>query len=132
MAASKVESVVVPPYLDPTNALAKERIFYFDYDKFTVKSDYAHQLELHGKFLANNPKTSIKVEGNADERGSSEYNLALGQKRAAAVVAALKVYGVSNAQMEAISWGSEKPKATNHDETAWAQNRHADLIYPNK
>ena len=132
MAASKVESVVVPSYLDPTNALAKERSFYFDYDNFAVKPEYSRQLELHGKFLANNPKVSIKVEGNADERGSSEYNLALGQKRAAAVVSALKVYGVNDAQMEAVSWGREKPKATGHDEASWAQNRRADLIYPNK
>ena len=132
MAASKVESVVVPPYLDPTNALAKERSFYFDYDNFAVKSEYSRQLELHGKFLASNPKVSIKVEGNADERGSSEYNLALGQKRAAAVVTALKVYGANDAQMEAVSWGREKPKATGHDEASWAQNRRADLIYPSK
>lgn len=132
MAASKVESVVVPPYLDPSNALAKERSFYFDYDNFAVKPEYSRQLELHGKFLASNPKVSIKIEGNADERGSSEYNLALGQKRAAAVVTALKLYGVVDAQMEAISWGREKPKAMGHDEASWAQNRRADLIYPNK
>lgn len=132
VAASKVEAVVVPPYLDPTNALAKDRSFYFDYDNFAVKSQYARQLELHGKFLASNPKVSIKVEGNADERGSAEYNLALGQKRAAAVVTALKVYGASDVQMEAVSWGREKPKATGHDEASWAQNRRADLIYPSK
>ena len=132
MAASKVESVVVPPYLDPTNALAKERSFYFDYDNFAVKSEYSHQLELHGKFLASNPKVAIRIEGNADERGSAEYNLALGQKRAAAVVTALKVYGVNDTQLEAVSWGREKPKALGHDEESWAQNRRADLIYPNK
>ena len=132
MAASKVESVVVPPYLDPSNALAKERSFYFDYDNFAVKTEYARQLELHGKFLASNPKLAIKLEGNADERGSAEYNLALGQKRAAAVVSALKVYGANDAQMEAVSWGREKPKATGHDEASWAQNRRADLIYPSK
>lgn len=131
-AASKVESVVVPPYLDPTNALAKERSFYFDYDNFSVKSEYSRQLELHGKFLASNPKVAIKVEGNADERGSAEYNLALGQKRAAAVVAALKVYGANDKQLEAVSWGREKPKATGHDEASWAMNRRADLIYPSK
>ena len=130
MAASKVESVVVPPYLDPTNALAKERSFYFDYDNFAVKSEYSRQLELHGKFLAGNPRVAIKIEGNADERGSAEYNLALGQKRAASVVTALKVYGANDAQMEAVSWGREKPKATGHDEATWAQNRRADLIYP--
>jgi peptidoglycan-associated lipoprotein len=75
---------------------------------------------------------SIRVEGNTDERGSSEYNLALGQKRAAAVVEALKVYGATDAQMEAVSWGREKPKAEGHDEAAWAQNRRVDLAYPAK
>jgi peptidoglycan-associated lipoprotein len=129
---SKVESVVVPPYLDPTNALAKERSFYFDYDNFAVKPEYSRQLELHGKFLASNPKVAIKIEGNADERGGSEYNLALGQKRAAAVATALKIYGVKDSQMEAISWGREKPKSTGHDEASWAKNRRADLVYPVK
>ena len=79
-----------------------------------------------------NSKVAIKVEGNAEERGSAEYNLALGQKRAAAVVTALKVYGATDAQMEAVSWGREKPKATGHDEASWAQNRRADLVYPSK
>jgi peptidoglycan-associated lipoprotein len=132
MAVSKVESVVIPPYLDPTNALSKDRSFYFDYDTFLVKPEYSRQLELHGKFLASNPKVSIKIEGNADERGSAEYNLALGQKRAAAVATALKVYGATDSQMEAISWGREKPVAAGHDEAAWAQNRRADLVYPSK
>ena len=123
---------MVPPYLDPNNALAKTRSFYFDYDNFSVKPEYARQLELHGKFLASNPKVAIRIEGNADERGSAEYNLALGQKRASAVVTALKVYGASDVQMEAISWGREKPKAMGHDEESWAQNRRADLVYPSK
>jgi peptidoglycan-associated lipoprotein len=131
-AVSKVEPVVVPAYLDPANALAKDRSFYFDYDNFSVRSEYANQVAMHGKFLASNPKVSIKVEGNADERGSAEYNLALGQKRAAAVVTALKVYGATDAQMEAVSWGREKPLATGHDEASWAKNRRADLIYPSK
>jgi peptidoglycan-associated lipoprotein len=132
VAASTVASVVVPPYLDPGNALSKDRSFYFDYDNYSVKPDYSRQLELHGKFLASSLKVSIRVEGNTDERGSSEYNLALGQKRAAAVVEALKVYGATDAQMEAVSWGREKPKAEGHDEAAWAQNRRVDLAYPAK
>ena len=89
-------------------------------------------LELHGRYLSGNPTLSIRVEGNADERGSTEYNLALGQKRAEAVVRALKVYGVKDSQVEAISWGKEKPKAMGHDEAAWAQNRRVDLAYPSK
>jgi peptidoglycan-associated lipoprotein len=74
----------------------------------------------------------VRVEGNTDERGSAEYNLALGQRRAQAVVSALKVYGVRDTQMEAISWGEEKPRAEGHDEAAWSQNRRADVVYPPK
>ena len=129
-AQSKVQSAVIPPYLDPTNALSIQRSVYFDYDVFSIKPNFNQMLELHGKYLAGNPKLAIRVEGNADERGSTEYNLALGQKRAEAVVRALKVYGVKDSQVEAVSWGKEKPKAEGHDEAAWAQNRRVDMGYP--
>ena len=79
-----------------------------------------------------NPALAIKVEGHADERGGTEYNLALGQKRADAAQRALLVFGVKAAQVESVSWGKEKPKALGHDEAAWAQNRRADLQYPTK
>lgn len=131
-AESKVQSVVIPPYLDPKNPLSTQRSVYFDYDIFTIKPEFNQLLERHGKFLVVNPQLSIRVEGNADERGSAEYNLALGQKRAESVVRALKVYGVKDAQLEAVSWGKEKPKAVGHDEAAWAQNRRVDLGYPSK
>jgi peptidoglycan-associated lipoprotein len=75
---------------------------------------------------------AIKIEGNSDERGSPEYNLALGQRRAEAVLKALEIYGVKTAQLEAVSWGKERPRALGHDETAWAENRRADLVYPQK
>ena len=126
------QNIVIPPYLDPNSALSKQRSFYFDFDVYSIKPEYASQLELSGKFLAANPKVKIKVEGNADERGSAEYNLALGQKRADAVTKALKVYGVADSQLESVSFGREKPKATGHDETSWAQNRRVDLDYPTK
>ena len=87
-------------------------------------------LEQHGKYLLSKPNLAIHIEGNADERGSAEYNLALGQKRAEAALKALKLYGVKDAQMEAVSWGKERPKALEHDEAAWAENRRADLVYP--
>lgn len=131
-AVSRVEPVVIPPYLDPTSAMSKNRSVFFDYDVFAIKPQFSQMLEMHGKYLAANPKTSIRVEGNADERGSAEYNLALGQKRAETVVRALKVYGVKDSQMEAISWGEEKPKAMGHTEAAFSENRRADLAYPNK
>ncbi len=132
MAESRVQPVVVPAYLDPKNPISTNRSVYFDYDAFGIKPEYNQMLQMHGKFLSASPKLTIRVEGNADERGSAEYNLALGQKRAEVVVRALKVYGVSDTQMEAVSWGKERPKATGHTEDAFAQNRRADLVYPAK
>lgn len=132
VAASTVTPMVVPAYLDPTNPIASQRSVYFDFDQFSIKNEYVSLIERQGKYLASNPSLAVKIEGNADERGSAEYNLALGQKRAQAVVSALKIYGVKDTQMEAISWGKEKPKASGHDEAAWAQNRRADLAYPNR
>lgn len=131
-AESRVQPVVIPAYLDPKNALSTNRSVYFDYDVFSIKPEYVPFLELHGKYLAANAKLSIRVEGNADERGSAEYNLALGQKRAETVVRALKSYGAKDTQLEAISWGKEKPKAIGHTEAAFAQNRRVDLGYPLK
>jgi peptidoglycan-associated lipoprotein len=105
---------------------------YFDFDDYSIKQDYAALIERHGKYLVANPALAIKLEGHTDERGGSEYNLALGQKRADAAQRALKMYGVKDAQVESVSWGKEKPKAMGHDEAAWTQNRRADLQYPTK
>ncbi len=129
-AASSSVVTVVPPYLDPTSSISRERSVYFDFDDFSVKNEYVGLIRLQGDYLASNPSLSVKIEGNADERGSPEYNLALGQRRAEAVLKALEIYGVKDAQLEAVSWGKERPKALGHDETAWAQNRRADLVYP--
>jgi peptidoglycan-associated lipoprotein len=123
-------TVTIPPHLDPKNLISTERSVFFDFNVFTVKSEYNGLIERHGKYLSSKPALSIKIEGNADERGSSEYNLALGQKRAQSVLQALKIAGVKDSQMEAISWGKERPKAMGHDEAAWAENRRADLVYP--
>ena len=130
--ASAVASVVLPAYLDPKSPIHNERSVYFDYDNFAIKKDYEPLIQRHGQYLSSHPSVSIRVEGNADERGSAEYNLALGQKRAESVAKALSVYGVKDSQMEAVSWGREKPKAMGHDEAAWAENRRVDLAYPNK
>jgi peptidoglycan-associated lipoprotein len=113
-------------------SLASQRSVYFDFDDYSVKSEFAPVVADNGKALSANPKLAVQIIGNADERGSAEYNLALGQKRAEAVARALKIYGVKDTQMEAISWGKEKPKASGHDETAWAQNRRADIDYPKR
>lgn len=130
VASSTVSTATLPPHLDPKSLISTERSVYFDFDVFTIKPEYQKLIERHGNYLAAKPALSIKIEGHADERGSSEYNLALGQKRAQAVVQALRTYGVKDSQMEAVSWGKERPKATGHDETAWAENRRADLVYP--
>jgi peptidoglycan-associated lipoprotein len=119
-------------HLDPASDISTRRSAYFDFDKTMVKPDSQGVVERHGHYLSANPAVSVRIEGNTDERGSTEYNLALGQKRAEAVRQALKVVGVKEAQMETTSWGKERPKATGHDEAAWSENRRADLQYPTR
>ncbi len=128
--ASTVASVALPPHLDAKSLVSMERTVNFDYDDFAIKSQYAPLIERHGKYLATNPNLKVRVEGHADERGGREYNLALGQRRAEAVARALRIYGVQDAQLDARSWGEDKPLAAGHDETAWAQNRRAVVEYP--
>ncbi len=123
-------SAALPAYRDPNSLISSERSVYFDYDVYTVNNEYKGLIERQGRYLSARPELSIKIEGNADERGSAEYNLALGQKRAQAVLRALKIYGVRDSQMEAVSWGRERPRALGHTEAAWAQNRRADIVYP--
>lgn len=123
---------VLPAHLDPASILSKERSVYFALDTYTVDAKFLSAVQAHGHYLAANPALSIRVEGHADERGGTEYNLALGQKRAEAVVQLLKTYGVKDKQLEAVSFGKEKPKATGHEEAAWSQNRRVDLAYPSK
>jgi peptidoglycan-associated lipoprotein len=129
---SNVTTVTLPAHLDPKSDLSTGRSVYFDFDDAKLKSEFTPLIERHGRYLASNPKISIRVEGNTDERGSAEYNLALGQKRAEAVRKALSLIGVPEARVEAVSWGKERPRAAGHDESAWGQNRRADLQYPNK
>ncbi|AGW91536.1 MULTISPECIES: peptidoglycan-associated lipoprotein Pal [Cupriavidus] len=116
------------PLNDPNSPLAKRSV-YFDFDSYSVKSDYQGMLTEHAKYLGSNKGRKILIQGNTDERGTSEYNLALGQKRAEAVRRSLGSMGVPDGQMEAVSLGKEKPKATGHDEASWAENRRADINY---
>ncbi len=109
-------------------ALAKRSV-YFDYDSYAVKEEFKPVVDAHAKFLATNKNRNILIQGNTDERGGREYNLALGQKRADAVRKSLTLLGVSDAQIEAVSLGKEKPKATGSDEASWAENRRADILY---
>ena len=130
-ATSTVASVVAD-HLNPNSPISKERSVYFGFDQFDIKADQAGVVERQGKYLAANGALKVRVEGHADERGGREYNLALGQKRAEAVVRGMKAYGVKDGQAEPVSFGSEKPKAEGHDEAAWAQNRRADVAYTGK
>lgn len=113
---------------DPKGALA-QRSVYFDYDSYILKAEAKPVTESHAKFLSANKGRKILIQGNTDERGGSEYNLALGQKRAEAVRKSMTLQGVPESQMEAVSFGKEKPKATGHDEASWAENRRADIVY---
>ncbi|MGI4814667.1 MAG: peptidoglycan-associated lipoprotein Pal [Janthinobacterium lividum] len=126
--ATDVQQVNVDPLNDPNSPLA-HRSIYFDFDSYAVRDDYQPLLQQHAQYLKTHPGRHVLLQGNTDERGSSEYNLALGQKRAEAVRRALSLLGVPDSQMEAVSLGKEKPTADGHDEQAWAQNRRADLVY---
>jgi len=113
---------------NPNSPLAKRSVF-FAFDSYAVQDQYQSLLQAHAQFLKAHPDRHVLIQGNTDERGSSEYNLALGQKRAEAVRQAMSLMGVPDSQMEAVSLGKEKPVALGHDEASWAQNRRADLVY---
>jgi peptidoglycan-associated lipoprotein len=115
-------------YLDPHSPLNQQRSVYFAYDDSTFRAQDKAVVELQGRYLAEHPQAHVQVVGNTDERGGSEYNLALGERRAQSVKKALGLLGVKDAQVEAVSYGKEKPKATGHDEAAWQENRRADFM----
>jgi peptidoglycan-associated lipoprotein len=123
-----VETPTVDPLNDPKGVLANRSV-YFDFDSYAVRADGKPVVENHSAYLTKNTQRKVLIQGNTDERGGTEYNLALGQKRAEAVRKAMAALGVSDSQMEAVSLGKEKPKATGHDEAAWAENRRADIVY---
>lgn len=118
----------INPWEDPKSPLFA-RVVYFDYDKDTVRAEYQSVVQAHAAYLAQNRGIKIRLEGHADERGSREYNMALGQRRADAVRKATSVLGVGSERMETISFGEDKPKSTGHDDAAWAQNRRVEIVY---
>ena len=122
----------LPHFLDSQNPLARDRSVYFGFDDYVMTPEYAPLIERHGRFLVQHPAVAIRIEGNTDERSSAAYNLALSQRRAEAVLRALKIYGFRESQMEAVRYGEEKPKSTSRDDSAWSQNRRADLAYPGR
>jgi peptidoglycan-associated lipoprotein len=113
---------------DPRNILSKRNI-YFDYDQFTVKDEYKAIVEAHAKYLQANRGARAIVQGNTDERGTREYNIALGQKRADAVKNLMLLLGATEIQIETVSFGKEKPRREGHDESSWAENRRADIVH---
>lgn len=113
---------------DPRSPLSRREIFY-DYDSFIVRDEYKPLLEAHAAYLKQNRNARIKVEGNTDERGSREYNLALGQKRSESVKRVLTLLGVSESQIDTVSFGEEKPKNPASSEAAYSENRRCDLAY---
>jgi peptidoglycan-associated lipoprotein len=127
-AQSTVATVTLDPLDDPKGSLAARSVF-FAYDDFAVDSKYQPLVQAHGQFLQSRPQVQIRVEGNTDERGSREYNLALGDKRAQVVAKQLELMGAKAAQIEAVSYGEERPKSEGHDEAAYSENRRADIRY---
>jgi peptidoglycan-associated lipoprotein len=116
------------PLKDPNGALAKRSV-YFEFDSSLIQPDFSPLLIAHGEFLARSADRHVRIDGNTDARGSNEYNRALGPRRAEAVRERLHLLGVKDAQMEAVSYGEERPRSAGQGETAWAENRRADVVY---
>jgi len=110
-------------------ALREVRTFYFDFDESSIKPEARASLAAHAAFLSSNPSVDVLIEGHCDERGTKEYNIALGERRAKSVARFLKVNGVSDAQIETLSYGEERPAVEGHNEQAWAKNRRAIVAY---
>lgn len=109
--------------------LQRNNIVYFGFDKYDISSEFTQMLDAHAAFLRSNPSYKVTIEGHADERGTPEYNIALGERRANAVQMYLQGRGVSADQIAIVSYGKEKPAVLGHDEAAWAKNRRAVLVY---
>lgn len=115
--------------LDDPNSLLSTRTIYFEFDQSTIRSEFVDVLRAHAGYLNTNRSATVRIEGHADERGSREYNIGLGERRANAVRNFLEAEGVSASQINTISYGEERPAALGHDEISWAENRRAVLVY---
>jgi len=127
--AGGVNANALPAILTDPKSILSKRSVYFDYDKYDIRSEYTELVTAHAKFLAGNRQFKMLIQGNTDERGSREYNLALGQKRADSLKKMLTVLGAREDQLEAVSLGEEKPKNEGQNEAAWAENRRGDMLY---
>jgi len=121
-------SPTVNPLVDPTNILSKRSV-YFEFDEYVVNDKYKSMVLSHARYLRENSNLNIRVQGNADERGSREYNLALGQRRADSVKRVMTLSGTPDSQIESVSYGEEKPRAVGHNEASWTENRRVDIRY---
>jgi peptidoglycan-associated lipoprotein len=113
----------------PQAGLLATRIVYFDFDSAVIKGQGVDVVAAHAKYLAANPQARVRLEGNTDERGSREYNIGLGDRRAQSVRRAMLLQGVSEGQITTVSYGEERPADPGHDEAAWAKNRRVEIVY---
>ncbi len=129
--AQSAQTRVAPVDATPNDGMTMgnaSRVVYFDYDSYVVKDDYRPVIEGNAKMLASNSSRKVAVQGHTDDRGSSEYNLALGQRRAEAVAKSLTLFGAQPSQVEAVSFGKERPAVEGENEEAWAKNRRAEIV----
>lgn len=126
--AGEDSRTAIDPLNDPSSHLSV-RIIYFAYDSSEVRPEFRPAIEAHARYLADNPNTIVTLEGHADERGSREYNLALGENRANSVKRQLSLLGASAGQIRTVSYGEERPAVDGHDESAWSQNRRVVIVY---
>lgn len=118
-----------PEDLNNPNSLLSKRVIYFDYDQSTIEPQYREMIALHARYLSENPSARMTLEGHADERGSREYNLALGERRANAVAGLMKAQGASSAQINVVSYGEERPAENCSNDSCWSKNRRAVIVY---
>ena len=119
---------IMDPF-NPQSPLAQQRSVYFDFDSYVVPEQYRSLVEMHSSYLTSRNQQRVRIEGNTDARGSSEYNLALGQRRSEAVARMMSLLGVNSNQVEAISFGKERPRAVGNTDADFAENRRADIVY---
>ncbi|GGY09635.1 peptidoglycan-associated lipoprotein Pal [Paludibacterium paludis] len=129
--AANQGKVAVDPLNDPNSPLAKRSV-YFDFDSNVIKPEFKPLVDTHAAYLKANPEQKVVIQGNTDSRGSREYNLALGQRRAESLKKSMEVLGVKDKQLEAVSFGKEKPKAEGNSDAAYAENRRDDIVYQQK
>ncbi len=116
------------PLDDPSSLLSK-RVIYFDFDRAEIKAEFRDIIRAHSEYLKANPRTRIVLEGHTDERGTREYNMGLGERRANAVRSMMTLQGVASNQIETVSYGEERPVALGHDEESWRLNRRVEIVY---